>query len=329
MCKVSIIIPVYNVEKYLKKCVDSVINQTYKNLEIILVDDGSPDNCPAICDDYARIDNRVKVIHKQNGGQGEARNYGIETAQGEYLLFVDSDDYIAHDTVEILVNKAKKYDVDMVVFDYLAVDDQQNIVYKSSSNFQKEKIYNSKTDKEIVVANPSPVTQLYKKSIFDDPEMRFASHVIYEDLRLMPKLFHKAKRIVYADSKPLYYYLQRSNSSMRNGNIEKTKSHRIMAIKDILDYFKEKNITNDYKEELDWICIFHGFFLPSREILHFDGDYSSAIKELYEEMSKYVSKPLKNKYLKTLTKKERLIFYCIYYGYYPILRFVLKNFKFK
>lgn len=329
MCKVSVIIPVYNVEKYLKKCIDSVINQTYKNLEIILVDDGSPDNCPAICDGYAKIDNRVKVIHKQNGGQGEARNYGIETAEGEYVLFVDSDDYIAHDTVEILVNKAKKYDVDMVIFDYIAVDDQQNTVYESCLKFQRESIYNSKENKEIVISNPSPVTQLYKKNIFDDPEMRFASHVIYEDLRLMPKLFQKAKGIVYADSKPLYYYLQRSNSSMRNGNIEKTKSHRILAIKDILNYFKQKNISNDYKEELEWICIYHGFFLPSREILHFDGEYSSAIKELYKEMCKYVSKPFKNKYFNTLTKKEKTIFYCIYYRLYPILRFVLKSLQLK
>ena len=92
--KISIIIPVYKVEKYLDKCVESVVNQTYKNLEIILVDDGSPDNCPKMCDEWAEKDKRIKVIHKENGGLSDARNFGIEKATGDYLMFLDSDDYL-------------------------------------------------------------------------------------------------------------------------------------------------------------------------------------------------------------------------------------------
>ena len=92
--KISIIIPVYNVEKYIDKCIDSIVNQTYQNLEIILVDDGSPDNCPKMCDEWAKKDDRIKVIHKANGGVSSARNVGIEQAQVEYICFVDSDDYI-------------------------------------------------------------------------------------------------------------------------------------------------------------------------------------------------------------------------------------------
>ena len=105
---ISVVIPIYKVEKYLCECVDSVINQTYTNLEIILVDDGSPDNCPAICDDYASKDSRIKVIHKENGGQSSARNAGIKIAKGEYISFIDSDDYVSPVYIEQLYSTLKR-----------------------------------------------------------------------------------------------------------------------------------------------------------------------------------------------------------------------------
>ena len=106
---ISIIIPVYKVEKYLEKCIQSVINQTYENLQIILVDDGSPDNCGKICVEYAKKDHRIEVIHKSNGGLSDARNKGLEIAKGEYIGFVDSDDYIESDMYEVLYNLLKQY----------------------------------------------------------------------------------------------------------------------------------------------------------------------------------------------------------------------------
>ena len=123
MSLVSVIVPVYKVEKYLNRCVNSILNQTYKDLEVILVDDGSPDSCPEICDGYAQKDKRVKVIHKENGGQGSARNSGLDVARGEYILFVDSDDYIAKNLIEITLQKAERFDADMVIFDYASVDE--------------------------------------------------------------------------------------------------------------------------------------------------------------------------------------------------------------
>ena len=114
MDKISVVVPVYNVEKYLRKCIDSIINQTYKNLEIILVDDGSPDKCGEICDEYAKKDNRVKVIHKKNAGVSSARNDGIDNATGEYIIFVDSDDWLEDNAIEIMVDKLNEYDYDCV-----------------------------------------------------------------------------------------------------------------------------------------------------------------------------------------------------------------------
>lgn len=125
---ISVVIPVYNVEKYLRQAVDSVLNQTYKNLEIILVDDGSPDRCPEICDEYRKQYNKIKVIHKQNAGLGMARNSGIEIATGNYIYFHDSDDYIAEDEIEKLHNAIKKYEVDICITGYTSVDDDGNIL---------------------------------------------------------------------------------------------------------------------------------------------------------------------------------------------------------
>ena len=112
----SVIIPIYKVEKYLNRCIDSVLNQSYKDLEVILVDDGSPDKCPEICDEYAKKDKRVKVIHKENGGASDARNYGIKAASGEYLMFLDSDDYWeGTECLKNIVEKLKKNKVDVLV----------------------------------------------------------------------------------------------------------------------------------------------------------------------------------------------------------------------
>lgn len=113
---VSIVVPIYNVEKYLDRCIESIVNQTYRNLEIILVDDGSPDNCPQMCDEWAKRDNRIKVVHKQNAGLGMARNTGIEQATGEYICFFDSDDYIEAETIENAYRSAVQNDADVVCF---------------------------------------------------------------------------------------------------------------------------------------------------------------------------------------------------------------------
>ena len=118
---ISVIVPIYNVEKYLDKCVDSIINQTYKNLEIILVDDGSPDNCPKMCDDYAKKDSRIKVVHKENGGLSDARNAGMKVATGEYVSFIDSDDWIDLETFSISMAKIEECNAQIVAFNIINV----------------------------------------------------------------------------------------------------------------------------------------------------------------------------------------------------------------
>ena len=151
MSKVSIVVPIYNVEKYLKQCIESIINQTLQDIEIILVDDGSPDNCPQICDEYAKKDSRIKVVHKKNGGLSSARNAGIEVATGDFIGFVDSDDYIELDMYEKMYNIAKENHVDFVVSDYYKVSDKGKIITTIDMN---EGIYDkNRIIKEIFIKN--------------------------------------------------------------------------------------------------------------------------------------------------------------------------------
>lgn len=134
---VTIVLPIYNVEKYLNRCINSIVNQTYKNLEIILVDDGSPDKCPEMCDEWEKKDTRIKVIHKQNEGLGMARNTGIENATGDYICFFDSDDYLELTAIEKLYKLAEKTDPDIVTYGYSKVNDSGNIYEKSIPNVKK------------------------------------------------------------------------------------------------------------------------------------------------------------------------------------------------
>ncbi len=132
---ISIIVPVYNAEKYLRKCVDSILQQTYRHIEAILVDDGSPDECPAICDEYAKIDDRVRVIHKENGGVSSARNAGLDAANGEYIVFVDADDYIDTAYIETLYDDAAKHSADLVCSNNASVREQQIQICERRSAF--------------------------------------------------------------------------------------------------------------------------------------------------------------------------------------------------
>lgn len=212
MKSVSIIVPIYNVEEYLRKCIDSIINQTYANLEIILVDDGSPDNCPRICDEYADKDSRIKVIHKENGGLSDARNAGMKIATGEYVCFVDSDDWISELMVENLVMHANKNKADVVECNIIKVYDDhiendnedEYAVYTDNKAIMEAyiKYYRIKT----VVWN-----KLYKRTIIEDIPFEVGKY--NEDEFFTYKILSKAKVLVHINDY-YYYYKQRHNSIM-------------------------------------------------------------------------------------------------------------------
>ena len=213
--KISIIVPVYKVEKYLERCIDRLINQTYKDIEIILVDDGSPDKCPRICDDYAKKSDRVIVIHKKNGGLSDARNCGLLKATGEYILYVDSDDYIELDACEKLVAGMKE-NVDLVVGAYNEIRNGRSIK-KRHSNILQNKVYNAK---EYVISSIerdewyAPAwLNLYSKSFLISNDLFYRVGIYFEDIEMLPRLFLANPKITYVDY-PFYNYVIRENSIM-------------------------------------------------------------------------------------------------------------------
>lgn len=211
---ISIIIPVYKVEKYLEKCIESVLKQTYTNLQIILVDDGSPDNCGKICDEYAKKDSRIEVIHKANGGLSDARNVGISKAKGRYIGFVDSDDYIKEDMYEILLNLIKKYDADVSICNLYDVIDGNECIRNKENGIREY----SRLDilKEVLLdknIQSYAWNKLYKKELFD--EIKYPIRKKYEDIGTTFYLFEKCNKIVVT-SEPEYYYLKRADSLVNN-----------------------------------------------------------------------------------------------------------------
>jgi glycosyltransferase involved in cell wall biosynthesis len=211
---ISVIVPVYKVEKYLEKCIESVLKQTYTNLQIILVDDGSPDNCGKICDEYAKKDSRIEVIHKANGGLSDARNVGISKAKGRYIGFVDSDDYIKEDMYEILLNLIKKYDADVSICNLYDVIDGNECI-RNKENGIREYSRLDILKKVLLDKNIQSYAwnKLYEKELFD--EIKYPIGKKYEDIGTTFYLFEKCNKIVVT-SEPEYYYLKRADSLVNN-----------------------------------------------------------------------------------------------------------------
>lgn len=211
MDKVSVIVPVYKVEKYLHKCMDSILAQTYTELEILLVDDGSPDNCPAICDEYAQKDGRIRVIHKKNGGLSDARNAALDVMTGRYVTFVDSDDYIPPDAVETLYNALIENDADLAVGNLASVSEAGEI---NEMYTPARELTVLEGDGILSTLNqPCAPVKLYKKEIFD--ELRYPVGRLYEDLFVYHKVLSRVNRCVLT-GKVAYYYLIRSGSIMHS-----------------------------------------------------------------------------------------------------------------
>lgn len=210
---ISIIVPCYNVEAYLHKCVDSLIEQTYKNIEIILVDDGSPDNCGKICDEYALKDSRIKTIHKTNGGLSDARNTAINKAAGEWIVFVDSDDYVSDDYVETLYGLVVKYRCKVGVAWLYAFHEGSEVVINQPPYV--EYIFNTMDGIENMfyqkLFDTSAWCKIYHRSLFIDTGIRYPFGLLYEDLPTTYLLFRHSGRIAFCN-KIIYYYLLRKNS---------------------------------------------------------------------------------------------------------------------
>ncbi len=224
MSSISVIVPVYNVELWLPRCIDSILNQTFTDFELILVDDGSTDNCPAICDAYAVRDTRVKVIHTQNGGVSAARNAGLNMAQGKYITFVDSDDYVASERLEILYQNMVQYSADVVVAGYVAVDEGNRIIRHQVHKEPGQRAFASQDDVTRYIYHNifeyvhgwEVWSRLFRRDIIAENNILFPTTCgnYAEDLGFTLAYTFFSKRIIGLEDTS-YFYMHRTGSMMR------------------------------------------------------------------------------------------------------------------
>ena len=240
---ITIIVPVYNVEKYLRKCIDSILCQTYENLQIILVDDGSTDDSGAICDEYGVKDNRIEVIHKANGGLSSARNAGLNIAIGEYVAFVDSDDYIANDMVETACNAITCQNADICIFNIKWIYENGDVYDKVSPSpisdelITKDQAFN-KLCSSTYFYYVTVVNKLYKRAVFNN--LRFPVGKLHEDEFTVHYIFNACEKIVSV-KKELYFYVQRENSIMHS-RVSIKRLDGAWAFLDRSRFFKERHL---------------------------------------------------------------------------------------
>lgn len=246
---VSVIIPIYNVEMYLERCIDTVINQTYSNLEIILVDDGSPDNCPQICERYKLTDDRIKVIHKANGGLSDARNAGIEQATGKYIIFIDSDDYVEKEMIEKLYLSIVSNEADVAIAGY---EPTSGIVYEQCDG----SVYADTSEKVLFQLLSrygwNACGKLVKKESLGS--LRFKKGILYEDYEFIPRLFLNSQKAVLINEN-LYHYFIRQDSIMGQSKSRISDDYITIANGNI-ELFHKKIADNFMKDQfISWVYI--------------------------------------------------------------------------
>ncbi len=306
---ISIIIPVYNVEKYIGKCIDSLIKQKYDNLEIILIDDGSSDNSGEICDKYAKKDKRIKVIHKKNSGQADSRNIGISKASGKYIGFVDSDDYIDKDYYNRLYKTLVKNNADVVTCKYQNVYNDDYRKEEIGNNIRETILDNQEALKELLLSQIDNYVwnKLYKREIWEN--IKFPIGKKMEDLGIMYLVIKEAKRIVITDYVG-YYYRIRPNSTMTNLNLQLILNTREMVNKRYNDLQTNNNILDELNvNRLVFIKYYYedlGKIGELKELRKFDDEYL-----FYRKYYNKYKKEVKNT---TKSKLRKLDFDILYYS---------------
>ena len=312
MTKVSVIVPIYNSEKFLQKCLDSLQRQTLKDIEIILINDGSTDNSEEIINNYLKADSRFKYFKQENKGQAVARNRGLEIARGEYISFVDSDDYIDLNMLEELYNAANgKYDIVVCDFYLTYLDKSPSDVY----SFILDNPGGLISSKDYLFAGAGPWNKIYKNSFLKKNKFKFPEGIIYEDYASIPILAIYNPSIYYV-KKAFLHYVQSDNSTMRFNTYKKKSEDLFEASYYLYDHMKGKG----FDEELTYLLAYHFLYLGSLNFYKFK-KYDK-IDVISNFMKEHFPKWYNNKYVKKLSLKERVLMRLFYWKRYEVISFV-------
>ncbi|MBE6985054.1 MAG: glycosyltransferase [Ruminococcaceae bacterium] len=260
---ISIIVPVYKAEKFIERCVNSILNQTYRDLELILVDDGSPDQCPQLCDRFAEADKRVRVIHKKNGGVSTARNAGLEVVRGEYIAFVDSDDFLEPQMYEKMMEKAIAHDCDVVMCDCVKDFKDHSTVYSHDIRggfYNLDQLKQEHYPHLLIMENveyPATISNwtLLWKSTLNTTDMRYQSGVRFsEDLLFGAKLLRKAKSFYYMKGEALYHYVMNDASASHTYVPDKWNDYQLLHSRIVAEFGADKEF--DFSKQIDLCLLF-------------------------------------------------------------------------
>ena len=304
MPKATVIVPVYNVEAYLEKCVQSILAQTEPDFELLLVDDGSTDHSGALCDQLAQKDPRIQVIHQKNQGLGGARNTGIQAAAGDWVLLVDSDDWIEPELLEKTLEAGLREEADLVMFGFRSVDEQGNTLQTFVEDVPTDQGLTLKDHPDLLMTAPSAWRRLYRRELLSRTGILYPPRVWYEDIRTTPKLLAAASRVVFLNYVG-YDYLSRTGSITKNQNADRNREI-LWAFDDLLPYFQDQGLFERYRQELCYLTLFHAYLTASVRVLLIDRKHP-LLGEFRDYLNKWFPDYRRCNYLPRLNRLHRLL----------------------
>ena len=276
--KISVIVPVYNTERFLQRCIDSVLAQTYQDFELLLIDDGSKDSSGAICDEYAAQDARVRVFHKKNGGVSSARNLGLDNVRGEWITFVDADDWIESEMLELLLRKGEETGADIVMGDFLFAYPDRDVPYRLPD---WDDCKTTSLNRYITSVWTCVWGGIHRRSLYVEHKVQSPQDVTYcEDFHLIVRLCYFARKVVNVH-RHFYHYRQQEGSVMHNLN-KKTERDEQWVYQDIIRFFKEQGVYKDYRKTMCWRM------LKATQELVLDKSDWKAFQEMVPEKKHYI-----------------------------------------
>ena len=281
---ISVVVPIYKVEEFLPACIESIIGQSYRNLDLILVDDGSPDSCPEICEEYKKLDSRIRVIHKQNGGLSDARNAGIKVARGKWITFIDSDDYIGTDFLKELYETVKQNKADISICDYSTVSDNsgQQKIGSIVMNFSNKECLKNIYHPDIHGMEFVAWGKLYRTELFINSQIRYPVGKIHEDTFTTYKLIYAANKIVFSNYVGYFYRIRKG--SIMTSNFSAKRLVILDATKEACEFFLKRK-----EQELFDFAVnahFREFVIVYSELVKGNADIDSE-KEKTRLMQRY------------------------------------------
>lgn len=312
----SVVVPVYNVADYLPKCMNSLLGQDFDDFEIILVDDGATDGkCPGLCDQYAaKFPERVRTIHQANGGLGAARNTGLEAAKGEYLFFVDSDDFVAPEALSCLAKEIHKTRADMYVFGFWYVEGEE-IRPGEAPKVPMERPLTLKDCPELLLETPAACMRICRRGLFLDAGIRYPGRVWYEDLHTTPKCLCQARQIVVLPQM-LYFYVLRQGSIMHNANYRRNLEI-LDALEEIRCYFERNGKLSQYYDVFRCLAVDHAMMAAQRVLMA--DPKADILPDFLGYVQKHFPDYRKNPMLSRLGRKKRITLRLLEWKQYKLL----------